>query len=294
VYFLTWRDVKVRYKQSLLGVAWAIIQPVMYMTVFTIVFGRMANVPSDGIPYPLFSFAALLPWTFFTTAVSQAGNSVVASESLVTKVYFPRLAVPLASVCAAMFDFFVSFIVLVGMVIYYASFSVAEGASLGLGWSLLLVPLLLVLIAFVAMGVGTLLAALNVAYRDFKHTIPFLMQLWLFATPTIYMGSSHEPLTAQTEVALADESAYAAAASDEPQPQSISSQKENEGAVSDRLQALLNFNPMTVLVSSFRAAILGQPIPWTGLALSSLTAVGTLLVGCLYFHRVENTFADII
>ena len=178
IFFLTWRDVKVRYKQTLLGAAWAILQPLLMMVIFTIFFGRLAGVPSGGFPYPLFAYAGLLPWTFFSTAIANAGNSVVGSERLITKIYFPRLAVPFAAVGAAVVDFLIAFGLLIVMMVYY---QVAPGPGL------LLVPAICAVILLAALGVGTLLAALNVAYRDFRYVIPFLVQVWMFATPSVYM-----------------------------------------------------------------------------------------------------------
>ena len=176
--FLIWRNVKVRYKQTLLGAAWAVLQPLLMMIVFTIFFARMARVNSGGFPYPLFAFAGLLPWSFFSTAISQAGNSVVGSEKMITKIYFPRLAVPIASVGAALVDFAIAFGMMVVLMVWYQVVPTL---------AILTVPLVVVLIALAAIGVGTMLAALNVAYRDFRYVIPFLVQLWMFATPTVYM-----------------------------------------------------------------------------------------------------------
>ena len=176
---LTWRDVMVRYKQTVLGVAWAVLQPAMMMVVFTVFLGQMARVDSGDFPYPLFVYAGLLPWTFFATAVSNAGNSVVGSAQMVSKIYFPRLLIPLASVAAAVVDFLIAFLLLAGLMFYYGIVP---------GWQILLVPLLLLLAVLAAVGVGSMLAALNVSYRDFKYTIPFLMQIWMFATPTVYMN----------------------------------------------------------------------------------------------------------
>jgi lipopolysaccharide transport system permease protein len=298
VYFLTWRDIKVRYKQSLLGAAWALIQPIMYAVVFTIVFAGMAKVPSNGIPYPLFSFAALLPWTFFSTALNQAGNSVVSSGDLITKVYFPRIAVPIAAVGAALFDFLVGSLVLLAMIIWYMCRPVTGAATIEFHASLLIAPVVLLFIALAALGVGALLAALNVAYRDFKYTIPFLVQLWMFATPAIYMGSSHEPLTgpsAPTASPAANVAAVRAGAETTVAVASIGLPTgQSEGAVSDRVQNLLSLNPLTGLIGTFRSAILGQPIEWGHLAFSCGAATAMFLFGCLYFHRVENNFADII
>src|SRR5262249_2215314 len=178
LFFLIWRDVKVRYKQTVLGAAWAILQPLMMMAIFTIFFGRMAGLSSGGIAYPLFAFAGLLPWTFFSTAISNGSNSVVASERLITKVYFPRLAIPFASVGASMADFGIAFGLLLLLMLWY-------GVVPGVG--LLLALLIFMVIVLAALGVGTMLAALTVAYRDFRYVVPFFVQVWMFATPTVYM-----------------------------------------------------------------------------------------------------------
>ncbi len=291
LYFLTWRDVKVRYKQSLLGLAWAVIQPVMYMVVFTIVFGGMANVSSEGVPYPLFAYSALLPWTFFSSAIAQAGNSVVGSGALITKVYFPRLAVPLAAIGAAVFDFFVSVIVLFALLLYYIWFPQEGFDSISFAPSLLLMFPLLVIIGLAALGVGTLLAALNVAYRDFKYTIPFLIQLWMFATPAIYMGSYQEgpKSLALTQSQTLDYPGEAARGSRDTDTRRISAAGEER-----RLNKLVELNPMTGLILAFRAAVLGRAINWPVLAYSVVVVMIVFAFGCAYFSRVESTFADII
>ena len=250
--FLTWRDVKVRYKQTLLGAAWAILQPALMMVVFTIFFGRMAKVSSGSLPYPIFAFAGLLPWTFFATAMANAGNSVVGSERLITKIYFPRLAVPFAAVGAAVVDFCIAFGMLVVMMIYYR----LHGVPIHLGANALLAPVIFALIVLAATGAGTLLAALNVNYRDFRYVIPFLVQLWLFATPSVYMKTFDGP--------------------------------------SPRMQFALLVNPMASLIASFRVAVLGGQIPWNHLLLSAASAAGMFLLGCLYFRKVEDSFADMI
>jgi lipopolysaccharide transport system permease protein len=247
LFFLVWRDVTVRYKQTVLGAAWAILQPLMMMVVFTIFFSRLAGVPSDGLPYPLFAFAGLLPWTFFASAVAFAGNSVVNSERLITKVYFPRLAIPLAAVGASVVDFGIAFGMLLVLMLWY-------GALPGAG--LLLAPVVFVVIIFAAAGIGTALAALNVAYRDFRYVIPFLLQLWMFATPTVYM---------------------------QPDP--------TRGKA---IHWLLTFNPMTSLVETFRASCLGRPIPWGSFTIAAGAGFAVFLIGCSYFRRVEDSFADII
>ncbi|QQS44849.1 MAG: ABC transporter permease [Acidobacteriota bacterium] len=179
-YFLTWRDIKVRYKQTALGAAWAIMQPLFTMLLFTLIFGKLAGLPSDNIPYPLFAFAGLLPWTFFSNAISNSGNSLVGSSHLITKVYFPRLIIPAASVLAGLVDFFFAFAVMgVLMVVYRAP----------LGINILLLPLLVGLTTLLAFGVGMWLSALNVRFRDIRYVIPFLIQFWMFATPIIYPAS---------------------------------------------------------------------------------------------------------
>jgi len=177
IYFLTWRDIKVRYKQTVLGATWAILQPFLTMVVFSIVFGRLARIPSDGLPYPIFAYCALLPWQLFAHALTESSNSLVANERLITKVYFPRLVVPISAVLAGLLDFLIAFIVLIGMMVYY---HVRPTAAV---WTL---PLFLLLAVAAALGVGLWLSALNVQYRDVRYTIPFLTQFWLFATPVAY------------------------------------------------------------------------------------------------------------
>lgn len=183
LYFLIWRDVKVRYKQTFFGVAWAILQPLMTMLVFTIFFGGLARVGSDGLPYPLFSYAGLLPWTFFAQGLSQSSNSLVGSANLIKKVYFPRLVVPFSSVLGGLVDFGVAFVVLIGMMAYYR---VAPSAGMAV------LPVLLVLATAATLGVGLWMSALNVEYRDFRYVVPFLTQIWLFVTPVIYPASRVE------------------------------------------------------------------------------------------------------
>ncbi len=177
LYFLVWRDVKVRYKQTVLGAAWAILQPTLTMVVFTIFFGRLAKIGSEGVPYPVFSYVGLLPWTFFAQGLTQSSNSLVGSSHLITKVYFPRLVIPLASVLAGAVDFALAFLVLLVLMAFYGI--VPTAATLAL-------PALLVLAFVTAVGVGTWLSALNVEYRDVRYVVPFFVQIWLFVTPVIY------------------------------------------------------------------------------------------------------------
>ncbi len=247
VFFLAWRDVKVRYKQTALGAAWAILQPLLMMIVFSIFFGRLAGIPSGGLPYPLFALTGLLPWTFFAAAVTAAANSVIASERLITKVYFPRLAVPLASIGSAVVDFAFACLLL-GLIMC------AYGARPGPG--IVLAPLCFATIALLALGLGTLLAALNVAYRDFKYIIPLMIQLGMFATPTVYMDPS--------------------------------------AASRGRFGWLLALNPMTTLVATFRSTVLGGPIAWGPLAVAAIASALAFVAGALYFRRVESSFADVI
>lgn len=245
--FLIWRDVKVRYKQTLLGAAWAVLQPTMMMVVFTVFFARMAKVPAGGIPYPLFVFAGLLPWTFFSTSIANAAASVVGSERLITKIYFPRLTIPFASVGAAVVDFCIAFGLLLVLMLWYRVMP---------GPGLLLAPVILLLLGLAAAGVGTMLAALNVTYRDFRYVVPFMIQLWMFATPSIYMDPTAN----------------------------------GQG----KFDYLLAANPLTPLIASFRAAMLGGPINWTTLAISAACCITLFITGCLYFRRVEDSFSDVI
>jgi homopolymeric O-antigen transport system permease protein len=248
IYFFAWRDVKVRYKQTVLGAAWAILQPTLMMAVFTLVLGRMAHVPAGDLPYPLFAYAGLLPWTFFATAITAAGQSVVYAERLVTKIYFPRLAIPLAALGPALVDFALASVVLGALMAWY---------RVAPSWSWLLVPALMALLMLAALGIGTLLAALNVAYRDVRHALPFLVQLWLFATPSVYLDTSPTD-------------AWANGAS------------------------LLALNPLDGLIAFFRAALLDGPLPWMRIVYPAIAVPVVLFAGCFYFRRVEDSFADII
>lgn len=177
LYFLTWRDLKVRYKQTALGVAWAIIQPLFTMLIFTLFFGKLAGVPSDGVPYPVFVYGGLLVWTFFANAVTNSGNSLVGNSNLLTKVYFPRMIIPGAAVGAGLVDFFIAFVIVVGLMIYY---------GVSVTWSVVMLPPLIVLTTLLALGVGMWMSALNVKYRDIRYALPFMIQLWMFVSPVIY------------------------------------------------------------------------------------------------------------
>lgn len=246
LYFLIWRDVKVRYKQTALGVSWAIIQPVFTMVVFSLFFGRLAKMPSDGIPYPLFSYAALVPWTFFSHGLTLASNSLVGSANLIKKVYFPRLAIPIASVTSGVIDFVIAFIVLLGMILYYGIVP-----TLNVIW----LPFLLLITFITSLAVSLWLSALNVQFRDVRYMIPFLTQLWLFATPIAYPSS----------------------------------------LLSEPWRTLYSLNPMVGVVEGFRWALLGtETAPGPILIVSSLAALALLVGGAFYFRRLEKTFADVV
>ncbi len=244
LYFLCWRDIKVRYKQTALGVAWAIVQPLMTMVLFSLFFGRLAKMPSDGIPYPLFVFTALVPWMFFSNGITQSSGSLVENASLIKKVYFPRLAVPIASIIAGVVDFFCSFVVLILLMLYYGVVP---------SWSVLTLPLFLALACTASLGIGLWLSALNVQFRDVRYVIPFLTQLWLFATPIAYPSS----------------------------------------LLSEPLRSLYGLNPMVGVVEGFRWALLGtETSPGPMVLVSALVSVLVLVSGAFYFRRMEVTFSD--
>jgi lipopolysaccharide transport system permease protein len=308
LFHLVWRDVKVRYKQTFLGGAWAILQPATMMVVFTIVFSQIAGLESGNLPYPLFVVAGLLPWIFFSTSVSQAGNSVVNSEHLITKIYFPRLAIPLASVGAGIVDFVIGFGFLVALRGY---FWYQGKVSFSVNAQILLAPLIFALIIVAALGVGTLFAALNVAYRDFRYVMPFVIQLWLFATPTIYMEpvrdphgyQSHTAPTADTseksaadpQMVAADNQAGTAASTETGgEPPSKPRPQRKGFSFTGILGEVLSNNPMTGLIAAFRHSLFGEEINWPQLGRSSVMVVLLFLIGTLIFRRVEDTFPDII
>ncbi len=247
LFFLAWRDVKVRYRQTVLGAAWAVLQPLAIMLVFTLFLGRLAAPPSGDLPYPLFVFAGLLPWTFLANAVTSSSQSIVGSQNLVTKVYFPRLIIPMSAVGVGLVDLGIASGMLLVMLLCYGVVP---------GWGLLLVPVLVLGLVVAAVGAGTLLAALTVAYRDFRHAVPFLVQVWMFATACIYL--------------------------------------EADAVVGPRWRAVLPLNPAYGLVSNFRQAVTGGPLDLYALGVSGAVSVALLVVGCAYFRRVERSFADII
>jgi lipopolysaccharide transport system permease protein len=247
LYMLVWRDIKVRYKQTVLGAAWAVLQPFATMVVFSLFLGRVASLGAAGMPYPLFVFAGILAWFLFANAITCAAQSVVGNQALITKVYFPRLLIPFSAAGTAVVDFAIGFVLLLVMMLYY---------SVAPGWGLLAALLLASGLALAAVGVGTLLAALTVAFRDFRYVIPFMVQLWMFATPSIYMDAAH--------------------------------------AVGPLGTTVLPLNPAYGLISNFRAAALGLDLDWYSLLLSMTVSLAMLFVGCFYFRRVERGFADVI
>ncbi|MGO8747658.1 MAG: ABC transporter permease, partial [Thermoguttaceae bacterium] len=238
LFFLIWRDVKIRYKQTVLGAAWAVIQPLMGMVIFTVFFGRLGRMDKQvDTPYPVFVYAGLLPWLFFANAVTTGGQSLVSQSHLISKIYFPRLFVPLASVGAFLVDFLVSFAVLLCLMVGY---------RVPFGWGLLAVPLLTVATIVAAVGVGTMLAALTVAYRDFRYVVPFMVQIWMFLSPVVF-------------------------------PFEIIPQK---------WRLIYCLNPMAGIISGFRSAILGRPFHLDAIAVSVSVALVILVIGSYYFRRV--------
>jgi len=246
LYFLTWRDVKVRYKQTFLGAAWAILQPLITMLIFTLLFGRLAGIKSDGVPYPAFAYAGLLIWIFFATAVTNSGNSVVSSANLITKIYFPRMIIPGAAVTAGLVDLGLAFLIQIALMIYY---------HVHITSAILLVPVLVLLTAMLALGVGMWLSALNVKYRDIRYALPFLTQIWMFVSPVIYPASM----------------------------------------VQGKLRLLLMINPLTGIIENFRVALFGQGnFDWKALGFSTVATSLILIFSAYSFRRMERDFADIV
>ena len=244
--FLMWRDIKVRYKQTALGAFWAVLQPLLLMVVFTIFLGQLSGVGPSGVPYPLFALAGLVPWTFFANGIAGQSNSLVGSSALVSKIYFPRLLLPLAAGCSFILDFVVSFLVLVALMVVYTYPPAATAV---------LLPAYAAYVLMVAIGAGLWLAALNVRYRDVRYAVPFLIQLWLFATPVAYQFSIVPPV----------------------------------------YQRIFALNPMVGAIEGFRSSLLGiGGVPADILAISLTSGIVLLISGFLYFRRVERSFADVI
>jgi lipopolysaccharide transport system permease protein len=245
LYFLTLRDVKVRYKQTLMGIAWVLIQPLLTMFIFTLVFGRFVKVDTGTMPYPLFALSGLLLWLFFANAVTNSTQSLIVNANLITRVYFPRMFVPAASVAAGIVDMSVAFLLLIGLALYF---------GVSLSWNNLLLPVFIVLIALLALGVGLLSSALTVKYRDLRHALPFLIQIWLFASPVIY-------------------------------PVSL---------VPENWRLLVLLNPVAGILEGFRAALMGSPFNWPHIAIAAGITLLVLVSASYVFRRVESSFADVI
>jgi homopolymeric O-antigen transport system permease protein len=245
LYFLVWRDIKIRYKQTVLGAAWAILQPVFTMVVFSLFFGHLARMPSDGLPYPIFSFAALVPWGFFSNGLVAAANSLVGNANLIQKIYFPRLIIPISAVLSGAADFILALAVLLGMMVYYHIWPSIH---------IVLLPLFTLLAFIASLGVGLWLSAMNVQFRDVRHTVSFLVQAWLFATPIAYPSSLL------------------------PEP----------------WRSLYGLNPMAGVTEGFRWALLGTPAPGPIIWVSTVASLVVLISGAFYFRRMERIFADTV
>ena len=246
LYFLVWRDVKVRYKQTVIGAGWAVLQPLLTMVIFTMVFGKFANMPSNGLPYPVFSLAAILPWTYFARALNQSITSVVGNANLITKVYFPRLLLPIAAVVSGLIDFAIGFVFLIGLMLWY---------HIVPDWEVLYLPFFIILTMLTALAVSLWLSVINVRYRDVGQAVPFLVQIWMFASPVAYAVS----------------------------------------AVPERWRTLYSLNPMAGVVEGFRWALTNsESPPIIPIALSTLMVIVLLYGGFLFYRRMEETFADVI
>ena len=247
VYFLIWRDIKVRYKQTALGVFWAILQPVISMVVMTFVFGRLGGIAklTGRTPYPVFVYSGLLPWTFFASALTSSGTSVVANAALITKIRFPRIALPITAIAGEAVDFLLSFVVLLGLMFWY---------HIPLTAGILMTPFLLLGVAAIGLGIGSVFASLNVKYRDIRFVLPFITQIWMYLTPVIY------PAT----------------------------------LIPAKYRWVMWLNPLNGWIGGFRSAFLGFPVPWRALEVSALVSVVALLLGVYYFRLTEREFAEVI
>ncbi|HTX86468.1 MAG TPA: ABC transporter permease [Candidatus Nanoarchaeia archaeon] len=246
LYFLTWRDLKVRYKQTAVGVAWVIFQPVVTMVVFNVFFGKFLKTPSDGIPYPIFVYTGLLFWQFFSQSLSDVSGSLVNNKNIITKIYFPRLIIPISNVVTAFVDFLVASLVLAGLIIYYHYTPHLIG--------LVILPILVIITFLAILGLGLLFASVNVKYRDVKYVIPFFIQILMFVTPVIYPAS-----------------------------------------LLGKYSKILALNPMTGVISTARATLLGTaPINWALVLASLIAALVFFAIGYVYFKKTEKYFADIV
>ncbi len=246
LYFLVWRDLKVRYRQTVIGIGWVVLQPVLTMVLFTAVFGNFAKIPSDGVPYPIFTYSALLPWNLFASSLTRGTDSVVGNAQLISKIYFPRLLLPISGILSPTVDFAISFVIFAAMMIWFRTLPT---------WGVLALPFFLILALLTALAVGLWLSALNVRYRDVGHTIPFLVQLWMFASPVAY-------------------------------PVSL---------VPERWRVLYSLNPMAGVIEGFRWALLGKESPdFEVIVISSMMVTTLLISGVVFFKHTERTFADVI
>jgi lipopolysaccharide transport system permease protein len=243
---LVMRDLQVLYKQALLGAGWAVLQPLFAVLIFSIIFGFIVRMPSEGVPYPLFAFAGVLPWTYFAEAVRRSGVGLVTDSELVRKIYFPRLIMPLANVVSPLVDFCIAFVVLLIVMAFYG---IAPNVKM------LIIPLLMVVAALLALSIGLWLAPINVRFRDIKHTLPFMIQIWMYASPIVY------PLS----------------------------------LVPEQWQMLYSLNPMVGVIEGFRWAVFGQGAPnFMALGMSAVIIVILMAGGLIFFRRMERTFADVI
>lgn len=242
---LVWRDIKVRYAQTVLGAGWAILQPLLTMMVFAVIFGRFAQIPSDGVPYPVFSLAALVPWTYFSTALAGASVSLTADKNLVTKIYFPRLVIPFAPVLSGLLDFVIGMLMLLGLMLVYR---IVPGPS-----AIVVVPVAMLAMVMTAAGVGCWMAALNIQYRDIRYVVPFMVQVWMYASPIVYPAS----------------------------------------LVPEAYRTLYALNPMVGVIEGLRSALLGTgSLAWDMMGVSLMVSAVLFVSGSLYFRRTERVFAD--
>ena len=246
LYFMVWRDVKIRYKQTVIGVGWAVLQPLIQMVIFTVIFGKFAGIPSDDFPYPIFAYTALLPWNYFASALQRCISSVVGDSGLISKVYFPRLILPIAGTVSGIFDFLVSFTLLIGMMIWY---------RIPVSWLVIALPLFLSFAQLTALAVGLWFSALNVRYRDVGHTVPFIIQIWMFLSPVVY----------------------------------------SVNLIPEKWRLLYGLNPMVGVIEGFRWALLGKVGPdFSMMAISALVVGAILFGGLIFFRKMERTFADVV
>lgn len=245
LYFLTWRDIKVKYKQTAMGAAWAIIQPLFMVIVFAVFFGVFMEVPTDGMPHLVFFYCGLMPWVFFSTSISISSSSLISNTNLITKIYFPRTIIPIATIASGLPDLLITVAILLGVVFYY---------QIALTWHVLMLPAMLLLTMWLAAAFGVWLAALTVRYRDIRHALPFVIQLWFFITPIIY------PLS----------------------------------VVPEKWHWAMYLNPMTGIVEGIRSAIVGKNFNWTAIEFSIVIALLIFVASIHAFRRLEKSFADIL